>query len=250
MNLLMKEKELCLDEILEELGIGICPKSGLPLYANNSQPLFDSMISESGSGMFIFDMDLELIVWSNDHFLELNQLKQEYFFHPAFNELINRKFHQEDSRFLNELKEKLRNKEDDSYISRIMRIKQKNGKYKYFRFVLVSAADNKNKILGKIKIGLQYDLTPILNQYQEMQESVTIVPNINTKEDFQKLYNLSKREKQILKLIVKGFTDKKIADQLHISKYTSEKHRKNIIQKLQVKNTACLSFIAGKYGIF
>ena len=61
---------------------------------------------------------------------------------------------------------------------------------------------------------------------------------------------LSKREVEILKLIVKGFTDKEIGLELNISYYTADTHRKNIINKLQVKNTACLAYIAGKFGIF
>ena len=41
----------------------------------------------------------------------------------------------------------------------------------------------------------------------------------------------TKREKQILLLISKGFTSKTIANSLFISQETVKKHRKNIIQK-------------------
>jgi DNA-binding NarL/FixJ family response regulator len=49
---------------------------------------------------------------------------------------------------------------------------------------------------------------------------------------------LSRREKQILKLIVDENTTSEIADQLFISVNTVETHRKNIMQKLGTKNIA------------
>ena len=46
------------------------------------------------------------------------------------------------------------------------------------------------------------------------------------------LANLTKREKEILKLIFEELTTKKISDKLHISERTVETHRKNILHKL------------------
>lgn len=51
---------------------------------------------------------------------------------------------------------------------------------------------------------------------------------------------VSKREKEIINLISKGFTSDEIADKLYISKHTIETHRKNIFNKLQVNNIAAL----------
>ncbi len=50
--------------------------------------------------------------------------------------------------------------------------------------------------------------------------------------------HLTKREQQVLRLIVEEFTTKEIAKKLFISNCTVETHRINIIQKLGVKNTA------------
>ena len=47
---------------------------------------------------------------------------------------------------------------------------------------------------------------------------------------------LTKREKQVLKLILKGKNNKEISDELEISKRTAEVHRFNLMKKLQVKN--------------
>jgi two-component system, NarL family, response regulator NreC len=51
---------------------------------------------------------------------------------------------------------------------------------------------------------------------------------------------LTKRELQILTLIVEEYTNQEIADQLFISIPTVETHRKNLISKMGVKNTAGL----------
>jgi DNA-binding NarL/FixJ family response regulator len=51
---------------------------------------------------------------------------------------------------------------------------------------------------------------------------------------------LSKREKEILKLIAEGLTNLEISRQLFISIDTVDTHRKNLYTKLNVKNTALL----------
>ncbi|MDA8166027.1 MAG: response regulator transcription factor [Desulfobacteraceae bacterium] len=49
---------------------------------------------------------------------------------------------------------------------------------------------------------------------------------------------LTPRERQILKLIAEGITNREIADLLAISKRTVEHHRANLMKKLDAKNTA------------
>ena len=51
---------------------------------------------------------------------------------------------------------------------------------------------------------------------------------------------MSARELQIIQLIYDGFTNKEIAERLHISENTATTHRKNILKKLKLKNTALL----------
>jgi DNA-binding NarL/FixJ family response regulator len=60
---------------------------------------------------------------------------------------------------------------------------------------------------------------------------------------------LTRREKQILELIVAEFTTAEIAQQLFLSIRTVENHRFNIAQKLGVKNTAGLMKKAIQLGL-
>lgn len=47
---------------------------------------------------------------------------------------------------------------------------------------------------------------------------------------------LSKREIEVMKLIVKGYHNPQIAKMLFISRYTVEQHRKNIHRKLKTES--------------
>lgn len=51
---------------------------------------------------------------------------------------------------------------------------------------------------------------------------------------------LTRREIEVLKLIAEGLTNQEIADKLFVSTSTVDSHRKNLLSKLQVKNTAAL----------
>ena len=51
---------------------------------------------------------------------------------------------------------------------------------------------------------------------------------------------LTEREKEILKLIVEGLSNKEIGDQLFISVRTVDTHRRNIMEKIEARNTADL----------
>ena len=60
---------------------------------------------------------------------------------------------------------------------------------------------------------------------------------------------LTKREKDVLKLIAEEYTTQEIADKLFLSKHTIESYRKNLISKLNVKNLAGLTKYAIKLGL-
>ncbi len=59
--------------------------------------------------------------------------------------------------------------------------------------------------------------------------------NFSIKDNFQLIESLTNREKDILILLAKGFTNQKIADTLFISILTVQTHRKKINKKLGLK---------------
>ncbi len=60
---------------------------------------------------------------------------------------------------------------------------------------------------------------------------------------------LSDREFQVLCLIASGYTNREIAEKLHISVKTVDSHRRNILKKLNLRNNADLTRFALKYGL-
>ncbi len=62
--------------------------------------------------------------------------------------------------------------------------------------------------------------------------------------------DITQREKDILYYICKGFSNAEIAQKLSISKRTVDKHRENLLQKTQSRNTANLVTYAIKHHYF
>ena len=60
---------------------------------------------------------------------------------------------------------------------------------------------------------------------------------------------LTQREREILKLIAEGYKNKEVADYLCISLKTVEKHRANLMKKLDLHNAAALTAFAMEKGL-
>ena len=55
---------------------------------------------------------------------------------------------------------------------------------------------------------------------------------------------MSQREKEIVVCVVKGMTNREIADQLYLSTHTVVTHRRNIARKLQIHSASGLTIYA------
>jgi DNA-binding NarL/FixJ family response regulator len=60
---------------------------------------------------------------------------------------------------------------------------------------------------------------------------------------------VSERELEVISLIAEGYTNTQIAEKLYLSSYTIGTHRKNILAKLGVNNTAGIVMYAVKHGL-
>lgn len=60
---------------------------------------------------------------------------------------------------------------------------------------------------------------------------------------------LTPREREILQLVAEGKSNKEVANLLHLSVYTVETHRSNIMQKLNLKGVPELTLYAVRKGI-
>ncbi|WP_426586598.1 response regulator [Mucilaginibacter sp. R-33] len=71
----------------------------------------------------------------------------------------------------------------------------------------------------------------------------------NEPDPFLKQFQLTKRETELLQFIKQNFTNQQVADHLHLSIYTVETHRKNIMQKLNLKNPVELNRFIMQYNL-
>ena len=60
---------------------------------------------------------------------------------------------------------------------------------------------------------------------------------------------ITRREREVLSLIASGLTNKQIAEKLFVSITTVDSHRKNLLSKFGVLNTAALVARAAKSGL-
>ncbi|MFC5684161.1 response regulator [Flavobacterium sp. MAHUQ-51] len=103
------------------------------------------------------------------------------------------------------------------------------------------------KALHAVANGGKYftgDISSILIN-QLTNTSASIEPKPTIAEDL----TITKREKEILTLLLSGKGNKEIAEALEISKRTAEVHRFNLMKKLKVKNLMELSNKATEYSL-
>lgn len=96
-----------------------------------------------------------------------------------------------------------------------------------------------------------YQDKPYLDQ-ETQERLITSISNADDEDDrnYDELAaQITQRELEILQLIALGLTSQDIATKLFISKNTVETHRKNMLAKLNVNNTAALLKIAYKKGL-
>lgn len=93
----------------------------------------------------------------------------------------------------------------------------------------------------------------MINTLMEVSKGMKVFPDVNQNkiEDnstMVKLNQLSKREKEIALLVVQGYSSMEISEKLFLSLFTIHTHRRNLFQKLGLKNVAQLSDLFNKMG--
>ena len=78
-------------------------------------------------------------------------------------------------------------------------------------------------------------------------EVFEIITNATNKKEA--VPTLTRREKEILSLVVEGLTNNEIAARIFVSHWTVDSHRKSLMTKLNTKNTALLIKYAYEHGL-
>lgn len=138
-----------------------------------------------------------------------------------------------------------------------------SAKFPEIKLMAITEDVPKTKILRTLKAGLNSYLLKdcskdevleaVQETYNEKQFFCGKVVDLitHTEEDTlcEEVAALSEREREVIKLVAEGFTTKEIAEKLFISDHTVNTHRKNIMHKLGLKNTAGIVIYAVKENI-
>ena len=130
-------------------------------------------------------------------------------------------------------------------------------KHPEFRFIILSMHEEREYIVNALKVGARGYLLKNIERAELENAIITVYeggkyfsPIVTTvlAESISKPepldLDVTPREKEVLELIAEGYTNPQIAEKLLVSPFTVDSHRKNLIAKLNVKNTASLVRLA------
>ncbi len=209
------------------------PSSILKLFHEDpsNEGLNASFLNQLDAFIFIFDMEHMKPLWINNFFYkkfgyspeELKTLTATQFldmFHPK-----SRKHFQQ----------RMAAYEDREGYRSLYELYTKEGNSV---FMLLSSRVFERSSDGVVKLLIGYATELDHNELARHQKKIRDLEGKS--ETSAEIGKLSKREKDIIRLITHGLTDKEIAGHLDISVNTTKTHRKRIISKLGLKNTAAL----------
>ncbi|MGD2036189.1 MAG: LuxR C-terminal-related transcriptional regulator [Bacteroidales bacterium] len=201
--------------------------------SETTNELTKNILNEINAFIFVFDLENLKPLWINNYFTrrigytnnDLQRISKEEFlnlFHP-------------DSLTLFKNRINYVTKNPNREVKTVYQLRSKNQDWIY---LLTSSRIFKKNKDGNIKylIGHAFEVNPY-----ELKRHLNEITRLKRRCDNLSLISLlGRREVDIIHLISCGFTDKEISSKLNISIHTTKTHRKKIIQKLKVKNTAAL----------
>jgi DNA-binding NarL/FixJ family response regulator len=104
-----------------------------------------------------------------------------------------------------------------------------------------TAANELPQAIREVRRGNRYFSPSIARQLQERQKA--------RREEYGEKKELTEREAEVLELVATGYSNKESAEQLGISIKTIEKHRQQVMNKLNIHETAGLTRYAISKGI-
>lgn len=119
-----------------------------------------------------------------------------------------------------------------TYFQKVRPNKQTGWKWFFVSFQILPASDGTP---SSSVILMAQDASNLKTHQEQIQRILPAAPLPDA--DYLRFSSLTKREKDVLALITKGFTSQQIADALFVAVSTIETHRKRIKQKLEARNT-------------
>ncbi|MBC8490239.1 MAG: PAS domain-containing protein [Bacteroidetes bacterium] len=204
---------------------------------------FEELLKNVSAVIYIFDLTAFKYIWTNGKYFDILGYDCDEVKINAI-EYADKHYHPDDKALMKE-KVDFFKKNNGSVWSGVYRIKHKQG---HWVLVLskISVLKRDNNGCPEQLVGLATDVSnPLMNekQFEALFKERLRVRNQEL------IIKLTKREIDILRLIAKGNSYTKIAEMLSIQPDTVNRHRKNILKKLNLKNIATLACFAAENGL-
>ncbi len=173
-------------------------------------------------------------VWMNKRGLDFVGCTQEEITAKAYN-FFDEFIHPDDLKVLPEKIKTIYASTSETLFEGMYRIKNRNQSnycWLYCNYIVLSSFED-GSMRQMLVVGL--DISDKIHSDNQL----TVAFQEIIKQKFESnICKISKRERQVLDLIIKGKTDKQIANELYISISTAKKHRTNLLHKNNVHNSA------------
>lgn len=250
-NKLMQENKKMLHSVWDQSSDSSWSEKGAPV-TSEYNGLIHSLFCPGPSYYYVldsYDQQIKEMSQSVETILGLDYQSVGY-------DAILQAMHPDDLEFVTKAKDKayqyiynvLRKEDILNYkVSYCFRSKNAHGVYQLFNNqTIVLAVDDRSGFERSLNIHTNIDHLTTVNSHKiyliHMIKGSDIieleVTDLNVKTKPTALF--SKREAGIIKLITQGFTNDQIAEQLFLSPHTVKNHRKKILKKAGVRNSAAL----------
>jgi len=202
-----------------------------------------NIISNLNIAIFIHDLDKQRHIWTNDNYYNIIGYTDEEIkvFGP---EWMKKNYHPDDIHLIKERYDFINQKKGDTY-SGVYRVKHKKGHWVWvYQNVTVYKSDDNGNV--KQVLGISIDFS---DNFKTSKQFKTLYQENQQLKNELKISKLTKREKEIIKLIAGGNTSQEIAKAFNISKSTTDNHRKSMLKKLNLYNIADLTRFATETGL-
>ncbi len=212
-------------------------------FQQNTDYNHEEVLQNIGAALYIFDIRTSKLVWLNNKLSDITGYDED---DHIFSEIeVDKKHLHPSDRTLLKSRIDFFRKKKGVYWSGVYRIRHKNGKWIWV-FSNVSVFKHDYTGAAILLLGLLIDVSTPPDT--EIQLDCLFRERMRFRNQ-KRIELLTIREREIIPFIAKGLSYTEIADKLMIQPNTVNRHRKNILKKLDLSNIATLSCFAAENGL-
>lgn len=204
---------------------------------------YKKIISSLDAVVLILDLEQLKLVWANDYYHQLLGYDTQYDI-PLDKEDLLLLYHPEDKDYFVQMKRAITEQPGVPHTA-FYRFRHRDGHYLWlFTANRLFRADAEGDLLEVVAVSIDFSgpVSYPKNIRRFMQEKLHEL-------NHDKVALITRRERQILRLLANGKKTREIADNLGLSYHTVNNHRKNMLKKLDMRKLSSLVNFAVENGL-